>query len=686
MPLPGLIINKMKWRLKRLRCMSATEVSHRTITLLKNNLERLGFFTAKYPPLPELHKQSTYWFGRVKQESSIPYQQAAEKISRGVLDIFNLNEHYLGDPPEWNRDPLTGKDIPMVFGKTLDYRNEELVGDIKYVWEPSRHLQLVVLAQAYHLTGSEDYLLALRRQLTSWFDQCPYLMGPQWVSSLELGIRLINWYFIWQLIGGLESELFKGEEGKEFRDRWLQLIYQHVHFINSYYSRYSSANNHLIGEAAGVFIATTGWPFWPEFGKWQKKSARILESETLLQNTIDGVNREQAVAYQQFVLDFLLISKLTAEANLFEFSKDWVDRVESMLNFLASIMDVAGNIPMIGDADDGFVVSLSRGDSKWCPYRSLLATGAVVFNRDDFAVKSQYFDAKSKWLLGDDGANHFSSLAGVSGRLPVKRDFKEGGYYIIGDQFERRNEVRIIADAGALGYLNIAAHGHADALSFTLFVGGKEILIDTGTYTYHTQKKWRNYFRGTAAHNTVRVDRLDQSVIGGNFMWLRKATVAAVAWTTGEEEDSLVASHDGYARLSDPVYHKRTIRYNKRSRKLFVTDAIKCKSSHVVELFWHFGEHCQIDSQSGCIMIRDGSVAIVLKMVDPLIGNPEVVSGIDTPPLGWVSRRFGAKVPTTTVVYKREIHGDTEFCTEFTIQFIDSSESARDASIMSKMS
>ena len=78
-------------------------------------------------------------------------------------------------------------------------------------------------------------------------------------------------------------------------------------------------------------------------------------------------------------------------------------------------------------------------------------------------------------------------------------------------------------DAGPLGFLSIAAHGHADCLSLLLSVSGKELLVDPGTYCYHTEREWRDYFRSTAAHNTVRVDGVDQSQIAGAFLWAEKA-------------------------------------------------------------------------------------------------------------------------------------------------------------------
>ena len=201
--------------------------------------------------------------------------------------------------------PLTGKVAPLVFGKTLDYRDERLVGDVKYVWEINRHLQWVTLAQAWALSGSRRYLDGLRDQLDGWLTQCPYPLGINWCSALENAIRLLNWAWVWSLIGGRSAPMFSGADGGRLLARWEASIYRHLQFIDRSYSAYTSANNHLIGEATGVFVGSSVWPCWSESPAWRRRSHAILLRETLLQNTPDGVNREQAFSYQQFVLDFL---------------------------------------------------------------------------------------------------------------------------------------------------------------------------------------------------------------------------------------------------------------------------------------------------------------------------------------------------------------------------------------------
>src|SRR5260221_679250 len=440
----------------------------------------------------------------------------------GRFDVFALVNVDLGNPPRWNRDPKTGVEAPLEFGKQLDYRDPARVGDCKYLWEPNRHLHLVTLAQAYALTGDARHGQALRTHLESWFDACPFRMGANWSSSLELGLRLVNWALAWQLIGGVDSPLFAGADGGKFRARWLESVYQHADFISGHLSLHSSANNHLVGEVAGLYTAALAWPHWQAALQWRKTAGEILEREAVLQNAPDGVNREQAVSYQQFELDLLLLPPLAPRANGLDFPAGYVARIEARLIHLPSIIDYGGNVPMFGDADDGYAVRLDPRQD-FSRYHSLLATGALMFGRGDFKAKAGTLDDKTRWLFGARAREAFDAIDSANARLPIRREFPDGGYYILGCDFESDDEIRLVADAGPLGYREIAAHGHADALSFTLSTAGEEFLVDPGTFAYHTKTEWRAYFRGTAAHNTLRVDARDQSQPGGNFMWLRKA-------------------------------------------------------------------------------------------------------------------------------------------------------------------
>jgi hypothetical protein len=646
-----------RWRLNRLRCMTPAEVSHRLLRSLSMQAERAGLLGSELVPPPDLAPAPRPWVHATARVDAARYLAAAGGIAAGKLDVFALRDVDPGSPPRWNRDPKTGAEAPLSFGKLLDYRNSRLVGDIKYLWELNRHLHLVTLAQAYVLSGEAKYYRVIREHLESWFAACPYRMGPNWSSALEVAIRLINWSVTWQLLGGARSPLFEDAENARFRQRWLESVYRHAQFVRGYFSLHSSANNHLIGEAAGLFIAALTWPHWPGVRAWLPSARAILEREALLQNAPDGVNREQAVSYQQFVLDFLLLALLAGKANGQPFSSAYESRIERMLEYLGSIMDVRGNVPMFGDADDGLVVKLAQ-NGDFSPYRSLLATGAILFQRDDFKLKAGALDDKTRWLLGSRADALFQAQSAAQTRPPLPQTFPAGGYYILGCDFESDSEIRVIADAGPVGYRSIAAHGHADALAFTLSVGGQEFLIDPGTYAYHTQGPWRRYFRGTSAHNTLRVDARDQSQSGGNFMWLKKARAACSLWSSTSERDVFEGWQDGYMRLADPVMHRRRIVLNKTARRVVIEDSLEMAGEHGIELFFHCSERCRIEPLPDGYAVSQEARTLIIRLPHFKDGSSCVHHGSSAPISGWVSRRFDDKQPSPTIAWRARLKGD----------------------------
>jgi hypothetical protein len=646
----------LAWKLNRLRCMTPAEIGYRVVQKATMRAERYGLVRCVVPRA-DLSRKARPWIRTDAIVDARPYVEAAQRIIAGRHDVFALRDVDLGNPPQWNRDPKTGVVAPLDFGKELDYRDPAVVGDCKYLWEPNRHLHLVTLAQAYALTGEAIYAQTLERHLESWWEACPHRMGANWASSLEVGLRLMNWALAWQLLGGIDSPVFQGEEGEAFRDRWLTSVYQHAEFACGHFSLHSSANNHLIGEAAGVYIAALAWPCWERARRWRDAAREILEREALLQNAADGVNREQAVSYQQFTFDLLLFPMLAAEANGEPFPAEYRSRLESMLVFLASIMDAGGNLPMFGDADDAFVARLDPRPG--CDrFKSSLATGAILFHRGELAAKAGGLDDKTRWLVGPAAQRKFAALASASLRLPMQRAFPEGGYYVLGCDFERAEEIRLVADVAPLGYREIAAHGHADALSFTLSVGGVEMLVDPGTFAYHTETEWRAYFRGTSAHNTVRIDGLDQSEQGGNFMWLRKARAHCTAWMCAIDQDIVEGWHDGYAALADPVVHKRRITLDKRSRSIRLEDTLTMEGEHRVELFFHCAEGTEVAPIVGGVALTRAGRTIRLRFPDLPGARVATLVGSTAPHGGWVSRRFDHKVPAPTLAWSATLRGD----------------------------
>jgi hypothetical protein len=629
---------------------------------IQGTVERAGIGLAR-PSLPE-GACGKPWLAQLPIGFDVErYRRAADRILDGVFDVFSLRGKQLGFPPRWNVDPRTGIEAPLIFGKELNYRKPALVGDVKYLWEPNRHMELVTLAQTWHLTHEERYLLGCRTLLDSWISQCPYPRGVNWCVSLEHAMRLVNWSFAWFLLGGDTSLIFAGEEGGAFRTRWMESIYQHCHFIPRHWSRHSSANNHLLGEATGLYVAALTWPLWRESPYWERQARAELDKEGLEQNSADGVNREQAIWYHHAVADMMLVAGLIARANDREFSPEYWSRLEVMLELIASLMDVGGSVPMIGDADEGVLVRFNP-DPDADVFRSLLSTGAVLFRRPAMRAKGGVFDDKTRWLLGDAAEATFDGID-ASRAFPVRRAFPEGGYFILGEDFETPREVRLVADAGPLGYLAIAAHGHADALSFTLSVGGLPILVDPGTFSYSAMP-WRRYFRSTAAHNTVVVDDRNQSQFGGSFLWLQHANATLETFYASGDDQTLSAHHDGYGRLSDPVRHRRTWRYTAGIAHLSITDELLCAAAHSAAIHWHFAPECTVELQGRTVIATRGSAQVILRCPRGL--EPSLVTGREAPPLGWYSSHFDVKSPTTTAVFAGAVQGNASFTTSIEIE------------------
>jgi hypothetical protein len=531
-------------------------------------------------------------------------------------------------------------------------------GDCKLVWEPNRHHQLVVLGRAYRASGDVRYAAALRDQLVSWLDQNPYGYGMNWRSPLELGVRLINW--IWALDLIRESKLIEGT----VRERILHAVYLHCWDNARKYSQASSANNHLVGEAAGVYIACSYFPGMRNGSRWRTEARDILIREIARQSYPDGCTREQALGYQYFVLQFYLLCGLVGRWSGDEYPASYWSRIEKMMEFVG-LLGEGGPLPLFGDADDGYVLDLG-GPAR--DFRGLFAIGAVLFGRGDFKRWAGTCIEPAQWLLGRPGIQRFTAIDGNTGRLAplVSHAFPDSGYYLLQyGSIEKGDTISVLFDCGELGFGAIAAHGHADALSFSLRAFGSDIFVDPGTYDYFTYPEWRRYFRSTRAHNTVVIDGVDQSTMRGPFMWSTRATARCLHWEPGESGGSIMAEHDGYTRLNDPVVHRRTINLDGNTGTLVLRDEIAARGSHDVELCFHLAETCslrQVQPNIFDITVNGGRVRLEL---DARL-LPELLTASNQPTGGWVSRGYHRKAPTTTLVGKyRQQETTTYVCRLF---------------------
>ena len=201
----------VRWYYRRLKTMSPREIAWRTHSSLRDRVDRVlvGRRQQLRPVSAILNGDGSDTPGfRVggpavgawdRTDSSCRKDWCdsllarAERIAGHRLSFFDLKDEYLGNPIIWNRDHKRGQNTPMVFSPALDYRDVNKAGDCKFVWELNRHHQLVVLGRAYRVSGDTRFANAVAEQLDSWLEQDPFGLGMNWLSGLELGVRLINW-------------------------------------------------------------------------------------------------------------------------------------------------------------------------------------------------------------------------------------------------------------------------------------------------------------------------------------------------------------------------------------------------------------------------------------------------------------------------------------------------------------
>ncbi|MGB6031366.1 MAG: heparinase II/III-family protein, partial [Bacteroidota bacterium] len=259
-------------------------------------------------------------------------------------------------------------------------------------------------------------------------------------------------------------------------------------------------------------------------------------------------------------------------------------------------------------------------------------------------------DEKTFWLLGlTKTATPETAQETGDGTT----SFPHGGYTILSG-----GGARLVFDSGPLGYLSLAAHGHADALSIVLNYDGRPFLVDPGTYAYHTRREWRDYFRGTSAHNTLVLDGEDQSLIGGNFMWSRKARCTLL--DLGDR--SVRASHDGYTRLRRPAIHERAVSFLSERNAFEMKDTIRGAGDHRVEQFFHFSPECACREENGAYVIENRGVRIRL-VPDRQVSTRGVHTGETDPIRGWYSPGFDRKSPSPTLCCTLDIDGGAELTT-----------------------
>ncbi|MBN2000686.1 alginate lyase family protein [candidate division KSB1 bacterium] len=555
--------------------------------------------------------------------------QRAKDLLQKRFFIFGRT-HQFQNEIDWHFDIFEEKSIPLVYYKDINYWDSGTVREVKYVWELNRHQHFVTMAKAYLFTGNETYAQELFSRWEHWIEKNPFKYGINWTSSLEAAFRLISWTWALQMV----------KNSRHFTPllyiRILQSIEQHALFIEGKLSLYSSANNHLLGEALGLYYAGCYYPELHQSTRWCETGYRLFCREFPEQVFEDGVIKEQSLHYQQYNFYFALLFKIAIDFVNESLPNITLNRLENMAHFISSLMDSRGNVPDIGDQDGGCVIQLDEGERT--PFKNALNTAAVLFKRSDF--KCSGFTQGSLWLCGMSGYVLFNSFQ-TPGRTDAVRRFPYGGYIVIRKPVVTLPQT-LCFDCGPLGLGRLAAHGHADALSVWWSVDGEPVLRDSGTYLYLGAGQWRDYFRGTSAHNTLRVDGLDQSEIQGPFQWGRRAKAELIECTQNKSI-LMRARHNGYSHLG--VYHERAIEF--KENFWIIRDILHGRGRHTAELFFHLGE-CTTRLAEQSVLCRFRNLQVTFHFL-PQDVKISVEKGGALPVCGWQSYYFGEKHESTVI-------------------------------------
>lgn len=572
---------------------------------------------------------------------------AADRLLDGTWEILGVTRADLVDP-DWAFDPVSGRSYPQEPAFGIDYRSPGDGRNVKQVWELSRHHHLTVLAAAWWMTGDERYATRAAEHLRSWWKANPVLIGINWNSGIELGIRLISWVWTRRLLQGWPGAAALFEDNPVA----VHQIYWHQRWLTAFRSRGSSANNHVIAEAAGQVVASCAFDWFAESRRWRADAAALLQAE-LSRNTFEsGLNREQAFEYHGLVAELGLLAAAEAEAAGTGLGAETWRLLCRMIDVLAAVVDSTGRPPRYGDGDDGRALVVDDpAASRWT---SLLAAGSAMFG------------ALPWWppVAADLQSVLLAALVGSHidvGQRPDRRpsDFPDAGLTILRTPPGEDDELWCRCDGGPHGFLSIAAHAHADALSIEVRSEGVDLLADPGTYCYHSEPAFRRYFRSTLGHNTLELDGVDQSVAGGPFLWVRPTDGRVLqANPDGPGPLRWAASHDGYRRLAVPATHRRTVVLDPVARELEIVDRLETAGTQHARLAFHLGPSVEVEldgNQASLSWSGPYGLAREATLILPGALAWRAHRGSTDPVLGWYSRGFGRREPATTLVGSGEL-------------------------------
>jgi Heparinase II/III-like protein/Heparinase II/III N-terminus len=482
---------------------------------------------------------------------------------------------------------FTHAGVELHLGRTPDWVNGGLVDDMEWRIEWVKLYEGLDLAHAYALTGEADYLTAWEDLVESFCDQVPVGTDVADVSAR----RLQNWLYAWRRFA--EAPTFTGLR-PGLAQRLAQRIADDAEHLRC---NLTAQRNHRTLELYALLIVGLSLP-----DSDSGLAAFALEQlgENLLTDVwSDGVHRECSTDYHCIALRSYLGAMCNARAAGFDLPHGYVERVSLALDFAMHIQ-----------RPDGMTPSFSDGDT--VDFRELLALGAELLDRDDL-----------RWV----------ATGGQVGEPPVAVDatFPVGGYLTARSGWAAGpagygHQRFMMMDAGPIGD---GGHGHYDQLSIELHAHGHSLVVDPGRYTY-ADTPWRHRFKGSAAHNTVTIDGLDQTPYRPGSPKKPTSQARIIRRVSHEAFDAIEAE---VTSPQHEVVHTRRVLFPQREFWV-VHDHVRGDTDHRYEARWHL----PAEAEGQVTVVRNSNQTTVFTPAGNLVVPAALTVAIEP---GWVSPSYG---------------------------------------------
>ncbi len=453
--------------------------------------------------------------------------------------------------------------------------------DPEWIYAFNRLKHLISLGQAYHLTGEEKYAKAWKDQVKQWIltvKEDDKRNEKAW-RTIETGIRLDTLSKSWLY--------FKDtKEAEEIHSLFISSIQNHADSIlrrswNSYHlmSNWGVLSNHGLYIAGVVFDR-------PE---WEKEALYRLSMELKNEVYDDGSQWEQSPMYHNEVtrdyLDVLLFSRWGREK-----IEPWFYEKVKLLSYMnIKWMKPDGSEPMMGDSDD-------------IDIRDVISESAFIFSMPEWkGISYKELEYETSWIVGMKGVEEYRSLASA---CPADLDYflpDSGNIYSRTGWDCNADYVRF--HNGTLG----AGHGHADQTHFSIVNKGKDLIVDSGRYTYVAGED-RYRFKNNFAHNVVTVD--GKSLYPEKDSWecysLDKAINTRFASKAEGNIIGFEGGHLGYYR--EGVYINRRMLWLKNARLVVVIDEMYSDKKHSYCSRFNLAEGIEPDAKDGFVDIKEAKI------------------------------------------------------------------------------